>query len=256
MKIALYSDLHLEHKHGWHLPADFDADVLILAGDIISFRDFNPLALFLNNWRKPVLFVAGNHEYYRASISGHNAEFRAWAGEYLPQVHFLNDESISIDGVHFFGGTMWTDFEGGNEWAMQYAERGMYDFELIRERGRFTPRQSLELHKAFATALDDWFTSVSKGPRVVITHHAPVVYPNTKHVGSPLESAFNCTDMLPIIEKHQPDVWIYGHTHECGEQVIGKTRIIANQLGYVRPSGSYECWDRFDKYGCVVHLCE
>ena len=44
--------------------------------------------------------------------------------------------------------------------------------------------------------------------------------------------AFNSLDMTDIIKKHQPDLWVYGHTHECDDQTIGKTRIISNQLGY------------------------
>ena len=64
MKIITYSDLHLEFGSGWSLPSDIDGDVMILSGDIINFKDYEPLTRFLENWRKPVLYVAGNHEYY------------------------------------------------------------------------------------------------------------------------------------------------------------------------------------------------
>lgn len=64
MKIVSYSDLHLEFRHGWSLPSDLDGDILVLAGDIITFKDFTPLETLLRGWEKPALFIAGNHEYY------------------------------------------------------------------------------------------------------------------------------------------------------------------------------------------------
>ena len=64
MKIASYSDLHLEFKHDWNLPTTLDADIILLAGEIILFNDFIPLKRLMKNWEKPVLFVPGNHEYY------------------------------------------------------------------------------------------------------------------------------------------------------------------------------------------------
>lgn len=59
MKIISYSDLHLEFGTNLQPPADTDADVMILAGDIITFKDFMPLDWFLRSWNKPVLYVTG-----------------------------------------------------------------------------------------------------------------------------------------------------------------------------------------------------
>jgi predicted phosphodiesterase len=38
---------------------------MILAGDIVTLRDYEPLDQILRNWKKLVLYVSGNHEYYR-----------------------------------------------------------------------------------------------------------------------------------------------------------------------------------------------
>jgi hypothetical protein len=43
MRIVTYSDLHLEFGSGWVLPADLYGDVMILASDIITFKDYAPL---------------------------------------------------------------------------------------------------------------------------------------------------------------------------------------------------------------------
>lgn len=256
MKIITYSDLHLEFGSGWTLPSDIDGDVMILSGDIISFKDYEPLAGFLENWKKPVLYVAGNHEYYTQCPMDENEEdFKYWLEENHPHVTFLLDEEISIDGVHFFGGTMWTDFSNGNSLAMQEAEQSMNDFRLIRniDGSRFTPQDTVTLHNDFVKKLVSWFEKDLSGSRVVISHHVPTINPNTQYKNSPLMPAFNSLDMIEIIEKYQPTLWVYGHTHECDDQTIGKTRIISNQLGYPNQMGGFECKE-FDPRGKLVDV--
>jgi hypothetical protein len=46
---------------------------------------------------------------------------------------------------------------------------------------------------------------------------------------------------------------VYGHTHECDDQMIGRTRIISNQLGYPGNFGGFECMD-FDGAGLPVEI--
>jgi Icc-related predicted phosphoesterase len=256
MKILSYSDLHLEFRNGWSLPDGLEGDILILAGDIILFNDFPPLFRLLRKWSKPVLYVAGNHEYYCGDpMRKLDRTFKNLLANELAQVHFLNNEAVTIGGVNFFGGTMWTDFNAGDEKAMRDAEHGMNDFSRIcKDITHLTPEESINFHKEFKSALKSWLKLPLTGPRVVVTHHAPVVNPKTQYQDSMLQPAFNATDMQDLIKKYQPDVWIYGHTHECDNQSIGKTRIISNQLGYLHWSGYYECNDLFDERGCSLTL--
>ncbi len=258
MKLLIYSDLHLEFGSGFFLPEKTDADILILAGDIITFGNYEPLEHFLQDWNRPVLFVAGNHEYYtQTPMDEEDAAFGEWLKSNHPNVHFLRDESISIDGVYFFGGTMWTNFNGGDLKAMDTARCQMNDFRLIKklDGSPLLPSDTLQLHDHYVEKLLAWFDQDLTGPRVVISHHAPVINPKTQYMGSPLMPAFNSLDIQDIIEKHQPDLWIYGHTHECDDQPIGKTRIISNQLGYPDRRGGFECAG-FDEDGKEVDLAE
>lgn len=252
LKIITYSDLHLEFEHGWTFPGDVAGDILILAGDIITFANPAPLANLLKIWaNRPVLYVAGNHEFYtRTPMDKESHKFKEWLALNFPHVHFLQDEAITINGVHFFGGTMWTDFQNQNPIAMEYARRNMNDFRFIfREEGQgFTPQDGTELHKHYVDKLIEWFEVDLQGPRVVISHHAPVINPVSRYGDSPLQPAFNSLDMVDIIERYQPNLWVYGHTHECDNQVIGRTKIISNQLGYRNGLGGYECLE-FDKCG-------
>ncbi len=252
MKIITYSDLHLEF--GTDLKPAKDADLMILAGDICILNNFEPLDEFLQDWDKPVLYVTGNHEYYtRQPMHEYEQLFKKWLAKNHPYVTVLSDEAISIDNVNFIGGTMWTNFSNGSLDDMDFAQRSMNDFRLIRTKNDdiLKPVDTIEFHNSFVDKLIKWFEKPMQGSRIVITHHAPVINPNSQYIGSKLSPAFNSLDMLEIIEKYQPDLWVYGHTHECDRQTIGKTTIISNQLGYPNPAGGYECRN-FDPTGVPI----
>lgn len=254
MKIISYSDLHLEF--GVNIHPNNNADLMILAGDIITFKNFFPLKNFLHNWKKPVLYVTGNHEYYTSqAMEKGDVEFKSWLLESLPNVILLQNESITIGDIHFFGGTMWTDFCGNNNQMMVSAKQQMNDYRFIMKTNKqiLQPYDTIDFHEIFKKKLLKWLNKSLNGPRVIITHHAPVINPNTRYKNSILEGAFNSSDMFTIIEKYQPRLWVYGHTHECDDHMIGKTQIISNQLGYYRYNGNYECMN-FDPLGIPIDL--
>jgi hypothetical protein len=200
--------------------------------------------------------VIGNHEYYtHRPMNEEETRFRAWLEGTHPHARLLLDESVSIEGINFFGGTMWTDFNGADRQAMDTAGSQTNDFRLIcnQDKKPFRPDDAFALHENFVTKLLSWFDEDLAGPRVVISHNAPVINPNTKFRGSPLWPAFNSLDMVKVIEDRQPAIWVYGHTHECDDQTIGKTRIISNQLGYPDGYGRFEC-KNFDKAGLLIEI--
>ena len=229
---------------------------MILAGDIVTLRDYEPLDKILRKWKNPVLYVTGNHEYYtRLPMNEEDNRFKAWLEDRHPHVKLLLDEEVSIGGVNFFGGTMRTDFNGGDLRAMETAQDQMNDFRLIcnPDRTPFSPADAVALHENFASKLLYWLGKDLSGPRVVISHYAPVINPNSKYMGGPLTPAFNSLNMVEIIRTHQPALWVYGHTHECDDQTSGRTRIISNQLGYPGNLAGFECMD-FDEAGLPVEI--
>jgi len=98
----------------------------------------------------------------------------------------LQNQSITIDEVHFFGGTMWTDFLGGSEKAMREAMAQMNDFRLIKMRDHLStiPYYTTKLREQFVEKLKDWLDFPLQGKRVVVTHHAPIINPATKYTFS------------------------------------------------------------------------
>ena len=69
MRIITYSDLHLEFGSGWMLPPAVNGDVMILAGDIVTLRDYEPLDQILRKWKKPVLYVTGKPRILHAAAN-------------------------------------------------------------------------------------------------------------------------------------------------------------------------------------------
>ena len=68
---------------------------------------------------------------------------------------------------------------------------------------------------------------------IVVTHHVPsfgLMAPEYK--GSPLNGAF-VVELGEYIADSSIEYWIYGHSHRNIDKVIGNTKCVSNQLGYV-----------------------
>lgn len=254
MKFLIFSDLHLEFKNPFKCPSEDTGDVLILAGDIITFRNFDPLEEFLKDWNnKPILFVAGNHEYYTNKSMGKGEEkLVEFIATKKPNMTWLNNTSITFGDVEVFGGTMWTDFNNANPMAMMVASTSMNDYRIIRDNSfsRLRPEHTVKLHREYKTKLEEWLKANMGKKRVVISHHAPVVNPKTRFGSSNLMPAYNSLDMISVIEAYQPELFCYGHTHEADDHMIGNTRVVSNPYGY----HNYGSVEGFDPKGLQIEI--
>jgi len=108
MKLLVLSDLHLEFAPFVPEPAAVAAaDVVVLAGDISPGT--KAIAWARQAFPgKPVVYVAGNHEFYRCDWDKLPGALREEAKKH--DVHFLENEAVTIEGVRFVGATLWTDF--------------------------------------------------------------------------------------------------------------------------------------------------
>jgi hypothetical protein len=110
MNLAVYSDLHVEF--GVFLPhRNLNADVVVLAGDILAggcrvMRWARRKDIFAD---RPVIFVAGNHEFYGERYEHQRRRMREEAARW--GVSYLQQDAVVICGVRFLGCTLWTDFE-------------------------------------------------------------------------------------------------------------------------------------------------
>lgn len=233
MKLNILSDLHLS-KGGLPLPGE-GADLVILAGDVARPE---PAIAWASRIARPVLYVAGNHEFYGGTIEDTPAELKRLAQG--TNVRVLDRDVVVIDGVRFLGATLWTDFladgEGeGRRAAMSEAQRLMRDFSVVRMGGGpFTPEASTALFAIDAAWIKARLAEPHRGPTVVITHHAPS--PRSIHprfAGSPLNACF-VSDAERMLGGHRAALWIHGHTHDSFDYAVNGTRVLCNPRGYAK----------------------
>jgi predicted phosphodiesterase len=236
MKLNVLSDLHLGFEP-FERPLN-DADVVVLAGDIARPREAATWAL---GFDKPVLYIAGNHEFYGGSIDGAATELERLC--HGTHVHVLDDREVVIDGVRFLGTTLWTDFDlfGAGEKksaAMAEAKRLLRDFSRITwsesTGAAFTPEDCASLFEKHAGWLRARLATPHDGPTVVITHHAPS--PRSIHprfAGSLLNACF-VSDLESLLGAGRAQLWIHGHTHDSFDYRLEGTRVVCNPRGYAR----------------------
>ena len=234
MKIQLLSDLHNECYRDKPTPpiAQTEADVVVLAGDIdVGLAGLAWARDEAQRLGKRILYVAGNHEFYRHDIAllDQMREFCAGA----EGVDLLENEARVIGGVRFLACTLWTDYRatGNPVMAMLEVARGLNDHRLIAHGERlFTPEDALAMHQASRAWLAERLAEPFAGRTVVITHHGPHLL--CQHPAFPFDhfaTAF-LSDLSVLVE--QADLWCFGHTHANLDVQIGGCRLVSNQRGY------------------------
>jgi predicted phosphodiesterase len=241
LRVQVLSDLHLEFGEPAQRPAD--VDVIALAGDIDLGTDG---VRWASEWAqgRPVLYVAGNHEFYGHSLPGLIDELREAARGTC--VHLLENDELVLDGVRFLGCTLWSDFEfdGAARVAesMALCERVMRDYHLIRgaDGERITPADTRALHLHSRRWLADRLAQAHSGQTVVITHHSPLVLgrPDSRNLRA-IAGAFT-SDLSELIGSDREALWIFGHTHRAIDLARGGTRVLSNPRGYPQePVGAF-----------------
>lgn len=190
----------------------------------------------------PVIYVCGNHEFY-----GQHPMSKWWqmAREKVAgsNVHLLENESVTIDGVRFLGCTLWTDFKLFGDMtqraAMDQARDKMADYSNIRlMTGRrlrpsmcLTPRDVLSMHQASRAWLESELAEPFDGMSVVVTHHAPSA--KSLMYGEPAlaTDAFYASHLDHLVAR--TDLWIHGHVHEARDYALpGGGHVVCNCRGY------------------------
>jgi predicted phosphodiesterase len=225
--VQILSDLHLEFDRdggeAFARSVPVVGDVLVLAGDVVPLRDSDEVRQAFE-WfcsRFPhVVFVPGNHEYYRTQPADAEAILAGFARA-LPNLYVLNPGVAVINGTRFVGAALW--FPRTQDEARY--RRELNDFRLIEG---FVPWVH-ETHAAHLAFLDG---EVRPGD-VVVTHHLP--HPRSiapRYLGSPLNRFFLSPDAARCVEHAGAQLWVHGHTHTACNYVVGATRVVCNPRGY------------------------
>lgn len=232
MKIHILSDLHLEFAPFEAPPTD--AEAVVLAGDI-------HLGLQGLQWARqafpgrPVLYVAGNHEYYQEAIPRLTDKLREQAQG--SNVHVLERQAVVIQDVCFLGCTLWSDFGllGDVRSAVFEAQSAMSDYRLIRVGPRYRrlrPADTIAFHRTSVQWLQAALQQQQGTKTVVITHHAPSQRSLGEFQIPDLLAAAYASHLDELVEASGARLWIHGHIHRACDYYLGTTRVISNPRGY------------------------
>lgn len=256
MRLLIYSDVHLDRRGFKPLladgtRADANADVVVLAGDIDEgTRGFRWARETFPD--KPVIYVAGNHEFYGQHWGRHLDDMREAALQH--DILFLEADGIDLGGVRFLGCTLWTDFELFGEekkkFSIYQAKVRMNDYQEIKisrtpemywVSGKLLiPEITMARHRGSV----DWLAGkLAKGDpsrTVVVTHHAPhALSVPAQFQGDALTPAY-ASDLTRLLSADKCAVWIHGHMHDSCDYQVNGTRVICNPRGYTTRHGGRE----------------
>jgi hypothetical protein len=243
-------------------PRDAES-ILILAGDISSSPD--QLVGFLRACQprfEQVIFIPGNHEYYRHDYKAWNSEMLDRLGQYCSGlIYALGGVGyVEFGNTRFIYSTLWGD---GGPTLGDEGKVGFYlnDFRLISygetahgtAKLRFTVQHMKEIFKEQKATIDEYLHMKFSGKTVVITHHLPSrrlvsqrFWPNDGSDGANGGFVGDCDNILAY--DHAPNLWIHGHTHDSVDTKLWETRVVCNPAGYrgewATPHNNY--WERYE----------
>ncbi len=260
MKIQLLSDLHLEANHDFAPTPAPGADILVLAGDIGSYRpnssieddDFG-LERFspLRGWPTPVYFVPGNHEYDAFDFDV--AHRRMQASCERQGIEWLDRREVVFERpegrIRMIGTALWTDFDAlaknqnpsGNALARSLAARekafraANFYLQKTGTTRNGVPMLAQEVREE-GLDCQQWLTAQLEktfdGKTVVVTHFAPSLSSADPRFGLTPGTAGFCNALDSLLP--MADVWMHGHLHCRNDYVQNGCRVVANPLGYAQ----------------------
>jgi predicted phosphodiesterase len=232
VKFQIASDLHIETYSNVPCSSTFitpSAKILILAGDIGRIHKFQELKMFLTDICSKfefVLYVIGNHEYYREygikdkSMSVLLEDIVLLEKE-LTNLYILNRGSVIIDDVCVIGCTLWSQalvnipsyivrISGMN--TERYNNIFINDVKYIEKMIKYCETKRLKL--------------------LVVTHHCPTYKLITdKKINDKFKSLYY-SNLDYLLDSKRVHTWICGHIHSNFDYyTINGTRLVGNQKG-------------------------
>lgn len=242
MRIHLQSDMHLEFGSG--SDGNVASDVCVCAGDIGLLCDSHQRKLLLEHFKgrkdlaEHVIWVLGNHEFYDMDYN----EGLAFAADLADQAGvILMDEALGtdnqvIDGVTFWGTTLWSDAKGDDWFARKKIADGINDFYSIKDGVRnFSVHKMQEINRRSREKIN-WDADVC------VTHFPPIVIPHPEFSLTDLSYYFYNTRLDQQICDSNIKLWLSGHTHHSAVVELEGTICASNQHGYVRNYTDGQKW--------------
>jgi predicted phosphodiesterase len=250
MKFQLMSDLHVNHPGSAGFPPLAPGiDAVVVAGDTCEGL-VRAIGILRRAYPLPIkiIMVAGNHEMWSGKLSYEEHFEAGHAAADQHRVSLLENSVEFLGNTRVLGCTLWTDYEiCGKDLraaAMRSAGECMLDHRRIKWSRepwmRFRPAEARILHLRSRDFLERELEKPHPGPTIVVCHHAMTLdaVPPRHKLG--ILSAAYASEMLPMIDRLQPDLVVTGHTHHSIDFMRGMTRMISNPAGYAGENRSFD----------------
>lgn len=248
LKVDLVSDLHVER---WEKPLDWSAlkknDIIIVAGDVAdtieeTVKELERIAAVY----KTVLYIDGNHEYSEelyskdGDITAFDDNLRV-AISHLPNVHFLKDGPVTIDGTAIIGRNGHWDYKVLEGASVEDAQKAiMAKIQLPISMATVFSDQA----KQDAADLKQLVKDLNADPAVhsifVVTHTLPgkALMPDRVKGAPPAFANLGNSEMADVLKEDTGGKiknWVFGHWHGIHAATLGGIDYNCNPRGTPRP---------------------
>lgn len=243
MNIQIISDIHTEcqsdqgRKLLQKICSTMNIDALVVAGDLGTIKSLRYAFSILCNEKENVVYVPGNHEFWRSSPTQTHDLLQEMCDKY-PNLHWLNNSSVTIKGQKFLGNTLWFPKN-----TQTVGNAITYNFNSITRWSDFSEIKDFEpwIWDQFEATANYIVDNVTEDD-IVVTHHLPFpecIAPQWKN------DPYNCYFLADMSHKMKlalsPKMWILGHTHtgmdfkkNYSDISNQDTRVICNPVGYIK----------------------
>lgn len=234
------SDLHIEVLKDIPDTSDFivpTAEILILAGDVGRITKFDQFKTFMKNLCskfKTVIYVLGNHEYYK--VESYPEKTMSEILEMLeivknenPNLYILNKSSLLIGDVCIAGCTLWSKCNIQIPPYMvkipfintfKYNQMFREDYNYINRMIKYCQTKNYKL--------------------LVVTHYCPSYSLigrgfDPQNRGIDRYSCLYASHLDHLLSKEKVHTWVFGHSHQNHDYITPTgTRVVSNQRGKSR----------------------
>lgn len=233
VKFQIASDLHLETCDITPPALSLitpSADVLILAGDIGRVHKYDQLRTFLSDLCQHfqfVLYVMGNHEYYRVRDYRDKTMNELYNDmlmieQSIPNLYVLNRTSVIIEDVCVIGCTLWSHALVDN--IPPY---------IVRVKGMTIDKYN-NLHKQDVCYIEKMvkYCKNKNLKLLVVTHHTPTYSILTGKKNNDKYRSLYSSELDYLLDKDLVHTWVCGHIHINFDKITDNgTHLVGNQRG-------------------------
>jgi len=236
LEIQIASDLHIERLENVNA-LDLitpSSKILILAGDIGSLYKWDQLYTFLNELSshfKHILYVPGNHEFYRINDLPEKRMNKLINDLYkleekIDNLIIMNKKTVIIRNFCIIGCTLWS--KSTTKKIPHYIVKNNY-----------INKQYNQIHQIELQYIKKQIKKHCKKTIIVVTHHSPTYsilkyYPSLNRLKGETDpySSLYASNLDNLLNSEYVHTWICGHTHRNFDLITkGGTHFVSNQKG-------------------------